>query len=77
MRLDEIIGDDEDFIYNKLRMIYFIVNMYSDTPKRTDEFDKLYKDSITELYEDILNLDYWVLASERISKLYTEIKKII
>lgn len=77
MRLFEITGDTEDIIYEKLRHIYFIIDVYSTTPDKSSDFETLYNNSLTELKEDLINLDYWILTSDRISKLYSEIKKIM
>lgn len=77
MRLIEISGDDENTVYNDLRSIYLIIKTYYETPSRTVEFENLYKLYLEKLYKDPINLDYWVLTSERISILYSEIKSII
>jgi hypothetical protein len=76
MRLFEISGDNEEYVYNKLRTIYLIIQTYSSTQTISPEFEKLFNDNISLLQEDIINLNYWVLTSERISKLYSEIKRI-
>jgi hypothetical protein len=76
MRLFEISGDNEEYVYNKLRIIYLIILTYSSTQTISPEFEKLFNDNISLLQEDIINLNYWVLTSERISKLYSEIKRI-
>lgn len=73
MRLFEVIGDTESEVYNKLRHIYFIINS---TPGILP-LEKLRTQSLNELIEDKQNLDYWILTSDRISKLYSEIKKIM
>ena len=73
MRLFEIIGDIESEVYNKLRHIYFILNSTSGI----FSLEKLRTHSLNELLEDKQNLDYWILTSDRVSKLYSEIKKIM
>jgi hypothetical protein len=77
MRLLEITGNTEDEVYSKLRTTYTIFSTYLATSNRTVDFEELYNDYLEKLYEDKLNLEYWLLASDRISKLYSEIKKII
>lgn len=77
MRLFEILGDDENIVYNDLRTIYLIVKTYSDTSLQSTEFENLYKLYLEKLYKDELNLNYWILTSDRISKLYGEIKRMI
>jgi hypothetical protein len=77
MKLYEIIGDDENIVYNDLKTIYLIIKTYVETPVRSEDFEYLYKSNLEKLHEDRLNLNYWVLTSDRISKLYSEIKNLI
>jgi hypothetical protein len=73
MRLCEIIGDSEPEVYNKLRHIYFILN----STKGILPLEKLRTQSLNDLHEDKENLNYWILTSDRINKLYNEIRQLI
>lgn len=77
MRLLEIVGDDESMVYNDLKTMYLVFKTYLDTPNHSAEFENLYKLYLGKLYEDTMNLNYWVITSDRISKLYSEIKKLM
>jgi len=77
MRLYEITGDIEDEVYDKLKFIYFILSAYSTIDNVTDEVNELLKTHLGKLNEDPSNLIYWVLSSERISNIYSEIKKLL
>ena len=73
MRLCEIIGDSEPEVYKKLRHIYFILN----STKGILPLEKLRTQSLNDLHEDKENLNYWILTSDRINKLYNEIRQLI
>jgi hypothetical protein len=75
MKLFEITGDTEPEVYNKLRHIYFILNSMSGI-SLNDSMQALNNRSINELNADPQNLNYWILVSDRINKLYNEIKQL-
>lgn len=76
MKLFEITGETEPDVYNKLRHIYFILNSTSDIVSNSP-VEMLRHRSIAELTEDKENLNYWVLSSDRITKIYNEIKQLL
>lgn len=77
MKLCEIIGDNEADVYNELKTMYLVVKTYNDTPNRTTDFEILHRLHIEKLYKDTINLNYWILTSDRINKLYNEIKQLL
>lgn len=77
MRLFEITGDNENIVYNKLRDIYLIMNEYSKIPRKSTELEILHREFVGKLNEDPINLNYWIISSNRIAQIYSEIKKVI
>ena len=76
MRLYEITGDTEPEVYAKLRNIYLILTVTADI-QLSESAQKLKDNSINHLNEDTQNLHYWILASDRIHKLYNEISQLV
>jgi hypothetical protein len=77
MRLYEIIGNSEEEIFTKLRSIYFILHACSTVSPCPPSLSSLRNIEIARLNEDSENLLVWTLKSDRIHKIYNEIKQYI
>ena len=77
MRLSEITGDNEQLVFEKLKIIDLILKSASTTNKITPELASLRQKVIDDLFEDKDNLLIWCLKSERISVIFNNIKFLL
>lgn len=77
MRLCEITGSSEAEVYEKLRVIRLTLKSASTVSNISPELKNLIEQLVNTLNEDEVNLISYILSSERISALYSEIKSLI
>jgi hypothetical protein len=77
MRLFEISGNTEEEVFPSLRKIYFILNSCSSIDVLSPALISMRNIEIFKLNGDKQNLDFWIISSDRINKIYNEIKKLI
>jgi hypothetical protein len=77
MRIDEISGDTIEIVYRNLKDIHTVLLAGSTTRTLTPEFLQLINLSKERVYYDRENLEIWILKSELISAIYTEILELL
>jgi hypothetical protein len=75
--LNEIIGDDEQLVFEKLRIIDIILKSSKTVDKLTPELKLLRQKVIDDLFEDKDNLLVWCFKSNRIHVIFDEIKSLL